>query len=148
MKRGPKAIPLAVRVWKRITKTDTCWLWAEPLRAGYGMIKNEGGRPVGAHRVVYELLVGPIPDGLHLDHLCRVRNCVNPTHLEPVTRRENILRGESFAAANRAKTHCPQGHEYNGMNTRVSQSGKRHCRPCDTWRTAERRLRVKEDASL
>ena len=87
-----------------------CWLWrASRDRSGYGRFKAATG-VVGAHRVAYELLVGPIPDGLTLDHLCRVRHCVNPEHLEPVTHRENTLRGTGPTAENARKTHCLRGH--------------------------------------
>jgi hypothetical protein len=113
---------------------------------GYGAFMV-GGRNVRVHRWAYETLVGPIPDGLVIDHLCRVRNCVNPDHLEPVTHRENIRRGEA-GAWNRVKTHCPQGHEYTPENTRYSGT-TRNCRECqrirnleiDARRIAERRKR-------
>lgn len=79
---------------------------------------------------MYRELVAPIPDDLTLDHLCRVRACVNPDHMEPVTIRENALRGETAAARNAAQTHCPQGHEYTGENTYVTTAGSRRCRTC------------------
>jgi hypothetical protein len=83
------------------------------------------------HRVAYELLVGPIPEGLELDHLCRNTRCVNPEHLEPVTGRENLMRAvSSWAAKNAAKTHCPQGHPYDEENTKVKRDGGRACRAC------------------
>lgn len=85
---------------------------------------------VGAHRVVYEELVGPIPDGLMLDHLCRVRHCVNPEHLEPVTNRENVLRGEGHSAKAARATHCLKGHPYAGENLRILSNGWRRCRAC------------------
>lgn len=80
------------RLWSKVNKTDTCWLWTAATEKGYGLYRHDG-RLSKAHRVVYELLVGPVPTGLDLDHLCRVRNCVNPAHLEPVTRAVNLRRG-------------------------------------------------------
>lgn len=119
------------RFWPRVDKQDDgCWLWTATLDSdGYGSLWVQGTM-VSTHRFAYELLVGPIPDGLTLDHLCRVRRCVNPDHLEPVTHRENTLRGESFAAANAAKTRCPRGHPYDDENTYVDGDGGRHCRTC------------------
>lgn len=87
-----------------------------------------------AHRMAYEELVGPIADGLQIDHLCRVRCCVNPAHLEPVTQAENIRRGVSPTAANRRKTHCKHGHEFTTENTRLVPEG-RICRRCDVAKT-------------
>ena len=82
----------AARFWSKVDKTETCWLWAGALNnSGYGTIKIDGVT-IGAHRHAYELAGGVIPDGLDLDHLCSVRRCVNPDHLEPVTRSENIRR--------------------------------------------------------
>ena len=116
------------RFWAKVEKTETCWLWTASRSTGsYGRFTNGGH--VYAHRFVYELLIGPIPDGLTLDHLCRVRHCVNPAHLEPVTIRENILRGETRAAANVAKTHCLRGHLLAGANL-TKAKGRRSCRTC------------------
>ena len=128
-------IPLKDRLLARVT-TDPgtgCWLWPTVnARTGYGSIRvaGRGSRMALAHRVSYELHVGPIPEGLHLDHLCRNRGCVNPEHLEPVTCRENILRGVGFAATNAVKTHCPAGHPLDGANLYVCPRGTRKCRAC------------------
>lgn len=107
-----------------------CWLWTAYLdKKGYGRLRWQG-KGCKAHRLVYELLVGPIPAGLQIDHLCRVRNCVNPAHMEPVTLAENVRRGTS-GAINRTKTHCPKGHEYTADNT-YTHKGKRACKACAT----------------
>ncbi|MEU2992920.1 HNH endonuclease signature motif containing protein [Streptomyces griseoincarnatus] len=105
---------------------------------GYGVIKSQGAMH-NAHRVAYEVLVGPIPEGMHIDHLCRVRRCVNPHHLEPVTQRENTLRGDGPTAIHALKTHCPQGHPYDEVNTYVCSAGRRHCRKCKREREREYR---------
>lgn len=100
-----------------------CWQWRGYTdRAGYGTIKVDG-RMQKAHRVMYAELVGPVPAGLELDHLCRNRSCVRPEHLEPVTRQENCLR------RTRLITHCPAGHAY-GEDTYVNSAGHRFCRAC------------------
>ena len=115
------------RFWAKVNKTETCWLWtASTTTAGYGQFHYEARRMVMAHRMAYELIVGPIPDGLELDHLCRIRRCVNPAHLEAVTRKENVRRGLCGAMV----TVCPRGHEYTTENTRLDTKGWRRCRTC------------------
>jgi hypothetical protein len=89
----PTRPSLEDRLWSRVTKTDTCWLWTGSCTtAGYGTVGRGSDEWFYVHRLAYELLVGPIPDGLTIDHLCRVRHCVRPDHLEPVTRAENTRR--------------------------------------------------------
>jgi len=115
------------RFWAKVekgTRPDGCWLWMGRLNNnGYGSIRIMSklvAGPTLVHRFAYELLVGPIPEGVELDHLCKNRRCVNPAHLEPVTRSENCSRGDSglaWAAHQRRKTHCPQGHPYDLFNT-------------------------------
>jgi hypothetical protein len=122
--------PRPPRFWENVDKSGECWIWTAALdQDGYGKCRY-GGSVQRAHRVAWDMLVGPIPDGLHLDHLCRVRACVNPMHLEPVTNRVNLLRGDTHAARNAAKTHCPKGHEYTDENTQRKSNGSRICRTC------------------
>ena len=130
--------PAAPRFWAKVQKTRTCWLWTgATISSGYGQFRFKG-RQIVAHRWAYEDAFGPIPKGLDLDHLCRNRNCVRPSHLEPVTRRENVLRGEGLAAQNAVKTHCPQGHPYTGDNLYVQPGGGRRCRTCHRERSIRR----------
>jgi len=123
------------------TSTDIpsgCRLWLGCEGRGYGRI-NVDGKLRAAHQVAFELAEGLVPDGLVLDHLCRNRRCINPDHLEPVTFRENILRGAGFAAVNAKKTHCARsGHSLSGQNLYISPVGKRECRECR--RAASRRM--------
>lgn len=107
-----------------------CWLWTGKLgKWGYAKARVFYRTRV-VHRVIYEHFNGLVPDGLELDHLCRNRACCNPEHLEPVTGRENKLRGTSFSAVNAKKTHCLRGHPLSGDNLYVSTKGERVCRTC------------------
>lgn len=114
----------------RSVRTETgCLEWAGVInRGGYGHISHRGAT-VLVHRLAYQLFRGPIPAGLHIDHLCSNRRCLEPTHLEPVTVRENNLRCGCWAGINAPKTHCPAGHPYDRFNT-YEHGGKRHCRAC------------------
>jgi hypothetical protein len=137
------------RFWSRVQRTDGCWLWTgAPSNRGYGQLSVER-KTVGAHRFAYELMVGPIPQGLELDHLCGVRLCVNPAHLEPVDHRTNLLRGSGFAATNAQKTHCPHGHEYTPENTyhNPNPNGGRMCRTCKRAHDARDRARRRGEAA-
>lgn len=135
---------LEQRFWEKVNKDGPggCWLWTASFRneQGYGQF-GVSGRTVVAHRMSYELMVGPIPDGLVLDHLCRVRRCVNPAHLRPVTDRENILAPGALGItkAMAEKTHCANGHEFTPENTaRQGPDGRyRRCKTCNRNRVRE-----------
>ena len=121
----------ARRIGARFIRSGSCWPWrGAPDGRGYGEIMIRRKR-YKAHRAVYELLVGPIPRGLTLDHLCRNPMCVNPAHLEPVTVAENVMRGMGACAVNSRKTHCKRGHPFTPENTMLSPRGYRACRECD-----------------
>ncbi len=129
---------------KFVFSPDGCWRWERP-DGRYGRIWHEG-RMASAHRLVYELVMGPIPEGLTLDHLCGNTKCVNPAHLEPVTLRENILRGTSPIAVQARQTHCKRGHLLAEDNLYSSRGGrvKRACRACSHATSAARRQRMRE----
>jgi hypothetical protein len=126
---------LPERFWDKVAPCPIsgCWLWtASTSQKGYGSFVVRTRHNVAAHRVTFEVLVGPIPRGLEIDHrVCRVRCCVNPSHLEAVTHVENIRRADysNNGSRERARTHCPRGHEYNAENT-YAYRGKRQCLPC------------------
>lgn len=128
------------RIWSKIeVATSGCWIWtASGTPDGYGSVRHNG-TTARAHRVVYELLVGPIPEGLTLDHLCNTTRCVNPTHQVPATQRENILRGNAMGARHARKTHCDNGHPFDLLNTRISSRGWRVCRACETAKKKRKR---------
>lgn len=136
-------ISMHERIERNVVRShDGCWEWIGGLdSAGYARLYRDGRTLGRAHRVVYELYRGPIPDGLGLDHLCRIRHCVNPDHLEPVTQRENLLRSPlTGPGANARKTHCKRGHEFTPENTlqMPSRGTSRTCRIC---RNAQHRAR-------
>lgn len=134
--------PARDRFWVKVNRSGPppvgrdelgpCWLWTGYVdTTGYGKFRYDGVTGL-AHRYAYELLVGPIAEGLHLDHLCRVKACVNPAHLEPVTPRENVLRGEAPAVALHHKGVCSRGHPATDENVYRRKSTGRivYCRPC------------------
>jgi hypothetical protein len=141
-----KPMPLEPRFEKFVNRTETCWLWTGYLLRGYGRFWFRG-KIYLAHRWSYERFVEPIPNGLSLDHLCRVTNCVNPAHLEPVTHRENCLRGVSPVAAHAKKTHCPRGHEYDGVRTYRGSGEHRFCYTCKRAQQRANDRRIKGAAS-
>lgn len=117
-----------------------CWLWIGSVDTwGYAQFNLDGKR-VSAHRWSYEHYVGAIPDGLQIDHLCRVQCCVNPDHLEPVTAQENVLR--RYKAVGR-RTHCRRGHPYTGDNLTINKDGSQICRTCNRMRSKARYQRLK-----
>jgi len=147
------------RFYSKVNKQpEGCWFWTgSSVSSGYGLFwdgtyrKEWQPKMVLVHRWAYEQLVGPIPAGLHIDHTChntdsncsggigcRHRRCVNPAHLEPVTRAENVRRGQSGEYL-RNRTHCPKGHPYDEVNTYVRPSGARGCRECSRERDRRRR---------
>ena len=123
---------LIKRFWWKVNKTNDCWLWEGALTdKGRGTTGIGGGITRPAHRVAYELMIGPIPEGLEIDHLCRVPRCVNPSHLEPVTHAENIRRGPKPK-----QDECKRGHPISGYNEFILAEGRgRRCRKCSNLLT-------------
>lgn len=134
---------LEERFWKKVKKTKKCWNWIAGKRNGYGNFWN-GVFSEPAHRFSYKLLIGDIPEGLVLDHLCRNHSCVNPKHLEIVTQRVNTLRGVGPSAINSKKTHCKNGHKIFGDNLKIVK-GKygllRYCKICFQKRTCKKSMK-------
>jgi hypothetical protein len=141
------------RILARVEKTETCWLWRGAKSGhGYGVIGYRG-RQRPAHRVLYELTRAPVPKSLDIDHLCRVRNCVNPDHLEPVTHQENCKRGINGGDRhNAAKTHCKNGHPFSGDNLYIGRQLKggiqRRCRTCHRERALRRYHELKSTGEM
>jgi hypothetical protein len=139
------------RIADKIDVTGSCWLWTGAKDyGGYARIAYPFGKretPV-AHKVIYRMLVGEVPEGMQLDHLCRIRHCVNPDHLEPVTAWENAMRSPIHPAyVNSRKTHCPQGHEYAGANLgRCPRKGVRYCKECKRVKAREWGRRKRAEA--
>lgn len=132
------------RLLKFVNKTDSCWLWTGgKTTLGYGHIRFRD-QHYFAHRLMYRRLVGPIPSGLVIDHLCRTPSCVNPDHLEPVTQQVNVLRSSNMAAIHARQTHCKNGHEFTGDNLRItSTTGQRICRTCERAKSRRKRARAR-----
>lgn len=120
--------------------TTGCWLLVAGGVKGYCTSFHDG-KSWRSHRLSYTLLVGPIPPGLEIDHLCRNRMCINPDHLEPTTTRENVLRGNGHTARNHRKTHCVRGHELANANLYIDRRGRRKCRACERLHDAALRAR-------
>lgn len=138
--RPPAGTRLRKSFWDRVEVYGECWVWmGATFSGGYGRV-TWGGSKQRTHRLAYEDAKGPIPEGLFIDHLCHVRPCVNPDHMEPVTNRENILRGENQVAKQARQTHCKNGHPLSGMNLKI----KHGCRVCRTCELANRRRRWAE----
>jgi hypothetical protein len=148
--------PIEDRFWPRVRKTETCWIWTGNTDSlGYGRI-SAGGKygPIKlVHRVAYEMVVGPIPEGCHLDHLCQNTSCVNPAHLEAITPGEHVDRSFKRRGQKRGpavlKTHCPKGHPLSGDNLYVPPGTRlRQCRECGRTRSREFQRRKRADLSL
>lgn len=128
--RGPLLLSQLMRCCK--FDANGCWNWQYAKTTGYGRVII-GGKLTSVHRAAWECVHGPIPAGLQIDHLCRNRACCNPEHVEPVTQRENLLRGDGWAGKNASKTRCPRGHALDGII-----KGGRSCRTCKRERAAIR----------
>jgi hypothetical protein len=144
-------LSVAERFWSKVDRNGPdapegvggrCWVWTSARNSGgYGVFQVGRSTTLNAHRVAFELWHGALPPrGMVLDHLCRVRHCVNPAHLEPVTPRENVLRGATIVASNARKTACPKGHPYDHVNV----DGARCCRRCRARAAARAYERRKE----
>lgn len=135
------------RFWARVDvpyQPSCCWEWTGCVKSnGYGDC-TFGAKSFMPHRVAYTLLVGPIPNGLQIDHLCRNRKWVNPDHLEPVTNKENARRGISPIATKMRRNHCHRGHEYTPENTKLDHKGSRVCQACRRIYTSQRTASLRE----
>jgi len=133
--------PAIERFEEKFKKSDGCWEWTSSLNNnGYGQFHYRK-KNVYSHRFSYELYVGPIPNGMVLDHLCRNTKCLNPKHLEVVTQAVNMARGKMFKYRSE-KTECPSGHTYDAANTRMYE-GRRYCRACHRVRSKIRKAKLR-----
>lgn len=139
----PAHMPLAEQLASKYVEGPGCWEWTGALshtRKGPAYpeftrrVEPGKYRVFKGHRAMYELHVGPIPEGYVVDHLCENTRCVRPDHLRAVTQRENILRGDGMSARHAAQTHCVRGHAFDEENTYVDKRGSRQCRACRRWR--------------
>lgn len=143
---------LDARFWAKVHQEGDCWVWTAAKASGYGRFNTGGNRLVLAHRYAYEGMVTAVPEGLDLDHLCRNRACVNPYHLDPVTRSVNLSRGagpRQKRAWSADRTHCGRGHELTAENTYSPPGrGGRYCRQCqrDGDRERQRKYRAARKA--
>jgi len=134
----------ADRFWSlvEIRGEAECWPWRGHLNGdGYGGVSPAKHRHILPHRYAYESLIGSIPEGMTIDHLCRNRDCCNPAHMEPVTNRENVMRGDTIPASHAAQTHCLRGHPFDEANTYIAKTAygrpARACRACHReWQRA------------
>ncbi len=137
------------RLWSKVVKgpnENDCWSWTGALsQAGYAYLHIGGrkGKRFLVHRILYELLIGPIPENKELHHLCENPYCVRPDHQEPVSRHDHLLKGKTIIAHSAAVTHCPRGHPYDMFNTRFYRNW-RVCRTCSNIRRFRRRRRIEE----
>lgn len=133
----------------KLPDENGCMRWhGSHTHDGYAQFRSRRAGHMYAHRYAYELMVGPIPEGLQLDHLCKVRDCCTPDHLEPVTHAENTRRsdaGKTVGARMRAKTHCPRNHPYDEENTHINKKGARNCKECRRTSSRERMRRKREE---
>lgn len=160
-------LPEVGAFWRKVAQfnSDDCWPWTARIEwdgyGRFGVIRGVRGSPINmrAHRVAYALVIGPIPPGAKLDHVChnadaacpggpscQHRRCCNPGHLEPVTSRVNVLRGRGVTAINAARTECVDGHPFSVENTYMTPNGRRMCKQCQRRREAEQYARRKATA--
>ena len=135
------------RFWMKVDASGPCWQWTGGRNSkGYGHCRLDRETTFVAHRLAYLMLVGEIPDGMQLDHLCMNRACVNPDHVEVVDGRTNTLRGNAMSARYARRTHCGYGHPFDEENTRIWGKDGRRCATCQSQRAKARRARARGEA--
>lgn len=149
VKAGPRSLDYEEferRFWSRTATSGTCIIWTGGRQGKYGAASLQG-RNMGAHRVAYWMKVGPLVEGLEIDHICNVPLCINPDHLQQIDGHANWSRSSALTRENSLKTHCKHGHEFTEENTRLTAKG-RDCRACNRdryWRNRERLNKQKRD---